>query len=150
KLHVYAQSVFLDYDNHIVTPRVGEKLASTSYSWKTLMNNGVIISNGSDAPVELPDVLKGIECAVTRTSLDGTGPYLKDQAFSVRQAIDSFTINGAIGSFEEDIKGKIKSGYLADFVILDRDPFETDPKEIHTINVLETYISGKCVYRKGA
>ncbi|MBQ4253620.1 MAG: amidohydrolase, partial [Erysipelotrichaceae bacterium] len=150
KLHVYAQSVFLDYDNHIVYDRAGEKLASTSYSWKTLQDNGVIISNGSDAPVELPDVLKGIECAVTRTSLDGTGPYLPDQAFSVRQAIDSFTINGAIGSFEEDIKGKIKSGYLADFVILDRDPFETDPKEIHTINVLETYIDGKCVYRKGA
>ncbi|MBR0138555.1 MAG: amidohydrolase [Erysipelotrichaceae bacterium] len=150
KLHVYAQSVFLDYDNHIVYQRAGKDLAETSYSWKTLMENGVIISNGSDAPVELPDVLKGIECAVTRTSLDGTGPYLRDQAFSVREAIDSFTVNGAIASFEEDFKGKIKSGYLADFVILDKDPFETAGKEIHNIKVLETYVGGKCVYRKGA
>ncbi|MBO4919262.1 MAG: amidohydrolase [Erysipelotrichaceae bacterium] len=148
KTHIYAQSVFLDYDNHIVEQRAGKDLASTSYSWKTLMNNGLTVSNGSDAPVETPDVMKGIECAVTRTSLDGCGPYLPDQAFTVKEAIDSFTYNGAIASFEEDHKGKIAPGYLADFVILDQDPFVTEKNRIHEIGINATYLSGKCVYKK--
>lgn len=62
-LHVYAQSIFLDYDIHIVAQRVGAELAESSYSWKTLLEKGVTVSNGSDCPVELPDVLAGIQCA---------------------------------------------------------------------------------------
>ncbi|MCR4855209.1 MAG: amidohydrolase family protein [Erysipelotrichaceae bacterium] len=147
-VHIYAQSIFLDYDNHIVEGRVGKDLASTSYSWKTLKDGGLCVSNGSDAPVELPDALRGIECAVTRTSIDGTGPYLPDQAFSVKEAIDSFTIASAEGSFEEGYKGLIKEGYLADFVILGKDPFKTDPEDIHRIPVVSTYLNGNCVYRK--
>ena len=148
KLHIYAQSVFLDYDNHIVEQRAGKDLASTSYSWKTLMNKGLTVSNGSDAPVETPDVMKGIECAVTRTSLDGCGPYLPKEAFTIKEAIDSFTVKGAAASFEEDHKGKIAPGYLADFVILDRDPFQTDVKKLHEIKIVATYLNGKCVYKK--
>ena len=106
-MHVYAQSIFLDYDNHIVESRVGKELASSSYSWKTLLKDGVTVSNGSDCPVELPDVLRGIQCAVTRTSLDGTGPYLPKEAFTVKEALDSFTISGARASFEENKKGRI-------------------------------------------
>ena len=146
KLHIYAQSVFLDYDNHIVEARVGKDLASTSYSWKTLKDAGLSISNGSDAPVEVPDSLRGIECAVTRTSLDGTGPYLPEQAFTVKEAIDSFTIESAKASFEEDFKGLIKEGYLADFVVLDKNLFDIDPHEIHSVKVLKTFLNGECVY----
>lgn len=148
KLHIYAQSVFLDYDNHIVEQRAGKDLASTSYSWKTLMKKGLTVSNGSDAPVETPDAMRGIECAVTRTSLDGCGPYLPDEAFSVKEAIDSFTVKGAVASFEEDHKGKIAPGYLADFIILDHDPFQTEARKLHEIEVEATYLNGKCVYKK--
>jgi predicted amidohydrolase YtcJ len=147
-LHIYAQSVFLDYDNHIVEVRVGKDLASTSYSWKTLKDAGLSVSNGSDAPVEVPDALRGIECAVTRTSLDGTGPYLPEEAFSVKEAIDSFTIESARASFEEDFKGLIKKGYLADFVVLDENLFAIDPKKIHEVKVLKTFLNGKCVYQE--
>ncbi|MBR3151839.1 MAG: amidohydrolase family protein, partial [Erysipelotrichaceae bacterium] len=146
-MHVYAQSIFLDYDNHIVEKRVGKELASTSYFWKTLMKNGVCVSNGSDCPVELPDALEGIECAVTRTSLDGTGPYLPEEAFTVKEAIDSFTVNAARGSFEEDRKGKIKTGYQADFTVLGEDPFTVDPRTIHAIPVRETWLAGRKVYQ---
>ena len=52
------------------------------------MDAGLSVSNGSDCPVEPPDVMRGIECAVTRTSIDGTGPYLPEQAFSVKEAIE--------------------------------------------------------------
>lgn len=146
-LIVYAQSVFLDYDNHIVTSVVDPRLYQTSYNWKTLLQNGVNVSNGSDCPVELPDVMKGLECAVTRCSLDGTGPYLEDQAFTVLEALRSFTVNSARASFEEKEKGRISPGFIADFVILDSDPFETAAWKLHTIRVLETFLGGKSVYK---
>ena len=146
KLHVYAQSVFLDYDNHIVENRVGMELARSSYRWKTLMNRGVSVSNGSDSPVELPDVMRGIECAVTRTSMDGTGPYLPEEAFSVKEALDSYTIRGAEASFEEHEKGLIAPGYTADFTVLERNPFMTEPGELHTIAVHSCYLGNKRVY----
>ena len=145
-LHVYAQTVFLDYDNHIAEKRAGSGLASSSYAWKTLMRDGVSVSNGSDCPVELPDVMRGIECAVTRTSFDGTGPYRPEEAFTVREALDSFTICGTEASFEETKKGLIKPGYLADFTVLGRDPFKTDEKELHQIGIHACYLGGECVF----
>ena len=145
-MHVYAQSIFLDYDNHIVTKLLTPELAASSYSWKTLLRKGVSVSNGSDCPVELPDVMEGIQCAVTRCSLDGTGPYLPEEAFTVQEALDSFTIRSAEASFEENVKGRIAEGYLADCVVLGADPFETEPTAIHEIPVLATYLGGRCVY----
>ncbi|MBQ1341941.1 MAG: amidohydrolase family protein, partial [Erysipelotrichaceae bacterium] len=142
----YAQYIFLDYDNHIVEQRAGKQLAQSSYSWKNLMNKGVTVSNGSDAPVEMPDVMRGIECAVTRCSLDKTGPYLPEEAFTVKEAIDSFTKYGAAASFEENVKGRIKENYYADFVILDKNPFEEDKFSLHDIKILKTFVNGKCVY----
>ena len=146
-LHVYAQSVFLDYDNHIVERLLTPELAKTSYNWKTLLDGCVTVSNGSDCPVELPDVMKGVECAVTRRSLDGTGPYLPEQAFTVEEALISFTVSGARASFEEGVKGRIAPGQYADFTVLDRDPLASDERSIHTIKVLETYLGGRRVYK---
>ncbi len=149
KLHVYAQSIFLDYDIHMVTQRVGEELAKSSYSWKHLKNLGATLSNGSDCPVELPDVLAGIQCAVTRTDLEGNVPaYLPAEAFSVQEALDSFTAAGAYASFEEYRKGQIQPGMLADFVVLDSNPFFTERDKIRGISVVETCLAGKTVYKK--
>ena len=146
-MHVYAQSIFLDYDNHIVNRLLEPELAASSYSWKTLMDSGVSVSNGSDCPVELPDVMEGIQCAVTRTSMDGTGPYLPGEAFSVQEALDSFTVRSAEASFEEHTKGLIRQGYLADFTVLGRDPFAAAPETIHAIPVISTWLGGRCVFR---
>ena len=143
KVHIYAQSIFLDYDNHIVRVLVPETLTDTSYSWKTLLRAGLTVSNGSDCPVELPDVMAGIQCAVTRCALDGFGPYLPDQAFTVQEALDSFTQAGARASFEETIKGRIQPGMLSDFVVLSQNPFDTEPEKLHEIKVLETWLGGK-------
>ena len=147
KLHVYAQSIFLDYDMHIVEDRVGKELAESSYSWKTLMDKGVTISNGSDCPVEMPDVMAGIQCAVTRRDLKGNGPYLPREAFTVQEALDSFTKMGAKASFEETIKGEIKPDMLADFVVLGENPFETVPSKLMDIPILATYLGGKLIYQ---
>lgn len=149
KLHIYAQSIFLDYDNHIVEARAGKDLAATSYSWKTLLDGGVSVSNGTDCPVELPDPMKGIQCAVTRRSIrDGYGPYLPKQAFTVQEALDSYTWRGAEASFEEGVKGRIAPGQLADFVLLSDDPFAVKPDDIHNIAVCETWLGGKSTFCK--
>lgn len=145
-LHVYAQSIFLDYDTRIVRQRAGDELAASSYSWKTLMEKGVCVSNGSDCPVELPDALKGIQCAVTRKSCSGGEPYLPHEAFTVEEAIDSFTRNAARSSFDEDRKGRIAAGMLADFVLLSEDPFAADPETIKDIKVLGTWLGGRKVF----
>lgn len=148
-MHVYAQTIFLDYDSHIVEQRVGKALASTSYNWRTLMDMGVSVSNGTDSPVELPDALAGIQCAVTRTSIhEPRVTYLPGEAFSVQEALDSYTIRSAEASFEEGKKGRIVPGMLADFVILGENPFEADPFTIKDIPVLATYVGGRKVWGK--
>ena len=141
----YIQGIFIDYDSLIVKERVKEETLHTSYAFKTLME-GTLCANGSDAPVEMPSVLKGIQCAVTRKSVSyGTGMN-PSEALSVQQAIDSFTINGAKMSGEEAIKGSLEAGKLADFVILDQCIEECDPEMISMIHVLSTYMDGKEVY----
>ena len=145
-LHIYAQSIFLDYDIHIVEQRVGAELAASSYSWKTLLDMGCTVSNGSDCPVEAPEVLAGIQCAVTRRDLKGSGPYLEQEAFTVQQALDSFTKAGAYACFEEERRGRIASGMLADFVVLGADPFAVEPSALHSIPVLETWLGGVQVF----
>ena len=146
-MHIYAQSLFLDTDTYFIKDRISESLSDTSYSWKTLMDGGLIISNGSDSPVELPEVMKGIECAISRSPVDDDIVYLANQALTIEEAINSYTINSAYASFEEKTKGLIEQGYLADFVILDNNPFSCDMKQIHNIKVKETYLNGICVYK---
>ena len=149
KLRVNLQSIFLDYDTHIVRERVGDELASTSYPAKTLLNARIPFSNGSDAPVEEPNVMRGMECAVTRRSIGSTdAPYRPEEALPVRETIDSFTKSGAVASFEEGKKGEIANGQLADFVVLSEDPFKADANTLHRIEAEATYLGGKCVYKK--
>ena len=126
---------------------MGTDRAATSYSWKTLMNLGATVSNGTDSPVEQPFALGGIQCSVTRSNLrNDIAPYLPHEAFTVQEALDSYTALGAFASFEEHIKGRIEPGMLADFVVLDTDPFAVDPHHIKDIHVLATYLGGRNVY----
>lgn len=145
-LHAYIQSIFIDYDSHIVYDRVGD-LANTSYAFHDYLDLGVHASNGSDCPVELPDVLAGMQCAITRQPIKGdVEPYCINQAYSVKEAIASYTSEGAYASYDENQKGLIKEGYFADFVVLDQNLFEIDAKDIHSVKVLETYLGGKKVF----
>ena len=86
-LSCYYQSIFIDYDASIVSERVGSQLAETSYPFHTLYE-GTLCSNGSDAPVEMPDVMKGLECAVTRKSLSFPGKAMNPkECLSVEEAM---------------------------------------------------------------
>ena len=147
-IHAYIQSIFLDADAPIVEKRVSSQLAATSYQAATYLDKGISLSNGSDAPVELPHVMAGIQCAVTRRSLHTPmeAPYLPKEALSVAQAIDSFTVGGAYASFEEQLKGQILPGMLADFVVLEEDPFQVPVERLSEIQVNTTVLGGYPVY----
>ncbi len=149
-LHAYIQSIFLDYDIQIVEDRVGKELAETSYNFKTMYDT-MSASNGSDCPVELPFVMGGIQCAVTRKRLKAQSSekeYLPGQALTIDEALKTFSVNGAYASFEENIKGKIREGMLADFTILSENPFDVEKERIKDIMILGTYIGGSCVFEK--
>ncbi len=141
------QTIFIDYDSHIVHARAGEQLASTSYAFRSMKELGIPVSNGTDCPVENPNPMRGLQCAVTRQPLDGSlPPYRPEEAFTVEEALQLYTSAGAYASYEEDFKGQIKPGMAADFVILDRSPFDVPAQEIHHIRTLCTFLGGKCVY----
>lgn len=146
-LHAYVQSIFLDYDSHIVRQRVGD-LADTSYAFRTMREMGIPVSNGTDCPVEWPNPMRGLQCAVTRQPLDASiPPYRPEEAMSVEEALQIYTAGGAYASGEEDFKGRIAPGLAADFVILEESPFDVAPQDIHRIRTCATYLDGQCVFR---
>jgi len=142
-MHAYIQPIFLDYDTKIVYSRVGVR-ADEAYPAASLLKLGVTCSSGSDSPVEPPDVMTGIQCAVTRKPVTRSQEhaYLPQEALSLSQALLSFTAYGAYASFEEAIKGEICEEMLADFVVLGIDPFETEPQYLHQIPIRQTIIGG--------
>ena len=148
-LHAYAQTIFIDYDSHVVYERAGRELADTSYAFGTMKRMGIHVSNGTDCPVEKPDPMRGIQCAVTRQPLSGDlPPYCPDERLTVEEALISYTAEGAYAAFEETIKGQIAPGMLADFVVLNANPFEVEADRLSSIRVLQTWLGGKCVYTR--
>jgi predicted amidohydrolase YtcJ len=105
---------------------------------------------GSDAPVDPALPLAGIECAVTRRSLDGfpEDGLIPEEALSIYDAVSLVTRNAAFCSSEEHIKGTISAGKYADFILLDRDIFETEPSEIHEIRILRTVVGGRTTWEQ--
>lgn len=145
-LHAYVQTIFMDHDNNIVESRVGRERAASTYAFKTLLDMGVTVSNGSDAPVEHGDVLAGIQCAVTRTTLDGRKTFLPEQSLTVEEALHTFTAMGAKASFEEEEKGTLLPGMAADFTVLSEDIRKCHSERISNVSVCQTFLNGICVY----
>lgn len=147
---VMAQPIFLDYDMKVVEDRCGKELASTSYAFKSLKDLGAHVAYGTDAPVENLNPFPNIYMAVTRKDKLGKpeGGFYPKECVDVYEAIDAYTIESAYVEFAEDIKGRIKKDFLADFVVLDRDIFTIDPMEIKEIKPLMTIVGGKIVYKR--
>lgn len=143
------QPIFIHYDKNIVTDRVGPQLASTSYAFKTLADMGVHVSYGTDSPVEDMNPYNNLYCAVTRMSLTGEGePYLPSECVDIFAAIDHYTAGSAHCSFEENSKGRLMPGFLADLVILDRNIFEVPSAEIKDVRPVTTMVGGEVVYNR--
>ena len=150
KAVIYAQPIFLHYDIQIVDDRVGKEKGSTSYAFKTLMDNGVSVSLGTDSPVEDTNPFDNIYCGVTRKNLNNnmSEGWNMHEALTLKDAIKGYTYEGAFQSFEEDIKGTLEVNKQADFIVLDKDIFNIDIEDIRSINVLKTVVDGRLVYSK--
>ncbi len=114
---------------------------------KSAFERGLKVNFHQDAPVVKPDMLHTIWCAVNRITRKGVeiGP---EERISVYDALKAVTINGAYAYFEEDQKGTITLGKVADFVILDKNPLKVDKMTIKDLHVLETVKAGESIYRK--
>jgi predicted amidohydrolase YtcJ len=129
--------------------RIGKDRIRYSYPYKSFLKEGVKVSFGSDWPVAPVNPLMGIYAAVTRRTLDDKNPdgWIPEQKITVEQAIKCYTINNAFASFEENIKGSIEPGKLADFVILDQDILTIDPVKIKDTKVIMTILDGEIIYQ---
>ncbi len=143
----FIQPVFIDSDMDICASRVGERLTSTSYAWKDMLDMGICAPFGTDCPVESFDVRRGLWCAVTRMSADGKrGPFLPDQAIDVARAVYAYTYLGAVAEGTEHVKGMIRPGMLADFAVWDRNILEQPCDSILRANVTDTFVGAKHVF----
>jgi predicted amidohydrolase YtcJ len=106
---------------------------------------GIIAAAGSDTPVTVPNPLRDIYCAMTRRTESGTSVG-ESQKTTLMHAIRAFTLNGAYASFEENIKGSIEVGKLADLVVLDGSILSSAPEEILSLTPVLTMINGEVVF----
>ena len=130
--------------------RLGSERIKTAYAWRTVLDKGGIIIGGSDAPVELVNPFHGLYAGVTRMTRAGEpeGGWYPEQKVTREEALRAFTIWAAYGQFEEDLKGSLEAGKLADFVVIDRDYMTCPEEEIKDIQVLATYVGNELVYTK--
>jgi predicted amidohydrolase YtcJ len=134
-------------DGPWVLKRLGEKRSrEDSYVWRKLLDSGVVICNGTDAPVENINPMRNLYSAVTRRMDDGQTFY-PEQAMTRAEALKSYTLSGAYAAFEETIKGSVTPGKLADLTILSDDLLTVPESEIPLIRILATMIDGRFVYR---
>ena len=148
KLGVIAsmQGVHCTSDAPYVIPRLGEERAEQgAYVWQSLMRSGAVVTNGTDAPVEDVDPIASFYATVTRKTKNGKAFYPK-QAMSRMEALKSYTIACAYAAFEEDIKGTLTPGKLADIVVLSKDILTVPEEELLEAKVLYTIVDGKVVY----
>ena len=129
---------------------IGAERARTTYAFKSLIDSGAHLALGSDWYVAPADPIAGIYAAVTRRTLDGRNPdgWVPEQSITVEQALRGYTLEGAYASFEEDRKGMIKAGMLADMALIDRDLTAIPPETIRDAQVLKTIVGGRVVFSR--
>lgn len=143
---IFVGHVFYWGDVHIKNfgPDRGNRISPV----KDALRRGVKVNFHQDTPVTRPDMMHSVWCAVNRISRAGK-VLGEDQGVSVYEALKAITIDAAYEYFEEDLKGSIKVGKLADLVVLDRSPLAVDPMEIKEIKVLRTIKEGAAIYSAG-
>jgi predicted amidohydrolase YtcJ len=129
---------------------LGPERVRRAFAWNDLSQAGALLVFGSDWPVVSLDPIPGLRNAVLRQDTEGAPPggWVPSQRLSLEQAIAAYTLHGAFASFEEEVKGSIREGKLADLVVLRPDPFRIAPQEIHRAKVVLTLLGGREVYRR--
>ena len=141
------QGIHATSDAPFVVARLGEERARTgAYAWRSLLDAGAVVTNGTDAPVEDVSALASLYAMITRKGSPATPAFFPEQSLSRAEAIYAYTMANAYAAFEEKQKGSIEAGKLADFIILDRNLLECEVDSIPAAKVLATYIGGEEVY----
>jgi len=150
QLHVIAsvQPYHAIDDGRFAESHIGHDRASRTYAFRTFLDHGVRLAFGTDWEVAPLDPLLTVYAAVTRATLDGKNPHgwFPEQKLSVAETIEAYTMGSAYAEFQENEKGSITPGKLADMVLLGDDIFSIDPVRIRDTNVLKTFVGGKLVY----
>jgi predicted amidohydrolase YtcJ len=150
QLHVIAsvQPYHAIDDGRFAESHIGHDRASRTYAFRTFLDHGVRLAFGTDWEVAPLDPLLTVYAAVTRATLDGKNPHgwFPDQKLSVAETIEAYTMGSAYAEFQENKKGSITPGKLADIVLLSDDIFSIDPGRIRDTKVLKTFVGGKLVY----
>lgn len=141
------QPVFLYLQGDKYPALIGSRRASYFTPLRTYLEAGVKVVANSDAPTGLLNPLLGIYAAVSRTTIGGQ-VLGEEEALTVEEALPLFTVNGAYATFEEDTKGRIAVGHVADMVVLSDDPRRVSVDELKDIQVEKTILAGRVVYTR--
>ena len=138
--------------NHLLTDmawagqRLGPEREKYAYAWKSFLDAGVPLAFGTDYPVEPIAPFRGVYAGVTRMNEAGTATFHPEQKLTIGETLYAYTQGSSYAEFAETWKGKLAPGYVADFVVLDRDLTKVAPKEILGTRVLRTVVGGRTVY----
>jgi predicted amidohydrolase YtcJ len=138
--------------DELTLPFIAEELAERQYPFRDLLASGARLVAGSDWPVSSASPIEGIHVAVNRTPenrADEFPAFLPDQRIPLSVAWEAYTEGSAYVNGREDRTGRLAPGFLADLVVLDRNPFDGDPLDIATSQVESTWVDGDCVYERG-
>jgi hypothetical protein len=130
--------------------RLDQKRLDGTYAFRALIDSGVTIAFGTDWFVAPLNPIWSIYGAVTRRTLDGMNPngWIPNQRITMDEAVRAYTVGSAFAEFQEDVKGQLKTGMLADFIILSDNVFEIPPEKIWNVNVVMTVVDGRIVFEK--
>lgn len=151
-LHVIAsmQPYHAIDDGRWAAKRLDDKRLKGTYAFKSLLDAGTLVTFGSDWTVAPLQPLDGIYAAVTRRTLDEKNPggWYPEQKITVEQALRCYTVNNAYAGFHENKTGKLKTGMLADFIVVSDDIFKIAPEKIRDVKVVRTIVNGKEVFTR--
>jgi predicted amidohydrolase YtcJ len=127
--------------------RLGPQRARNAYGWKAFLDAGVPLAFGTDYPVEPINPFRGIYAGVTRSNEAGTRSYFPQDKLTIGQVLFAYTQGSAYAEFSETYKGRLAPGYVADFIVLDRDLTAVPAPEILKTRVVRTVVDGRTVYQ---
>jgi predicted amidohydrolase YtcJ len=143
------QAVHCTSDAPFVEKRLGENRARTgAYVWRSLLDAGVVVTNGTDAPVEDVSPIESFYASVTRKRIDNGMEFFPEESMSREEALKSYTLSCAYSAFEENVKGSLEIGKFGDLVILNKDLISCSDEEILDTEVLYTIVGGKIKYQQ--
>lgn len=131
-------------DKNMAQDRIGKQRLKGAYAWQTFLKQGSKVVAGSDFPVELANPFYGLHAAVTRQDRQDMPKkgWIKHESLTIEQAFKAFTIDAAYGAHQDKILGGLEKGKYADFILIDQDIFEIEPKDLWKTKVLQTWVAG--------